>query len=112
MATRNAAVNPFNPHKDPVGLTISALPAGAGPSGRPDGQPGLPDQNLLQMLLPRDGTDARMFAAVATVRLLLMPALSLALVRGLAALSLLPADPVCALTLLVQVRRYFDNHRP
>ncbi len=43
--------------------------------------------------------------AVAVVRLLLMPAVTLALVRGLAALRLLPADPVCALTLLVQVRR-------
>ncbi len=43
--------------------------------------------------------------AVAVVRLLLMPAVSLALVRGLAALRLLPADPICALTLLVQVRQ-------
>lgn len=75
--------------------------AGAGPSGQSSEQP---DQNLLKMLLPRDNVDVRMFAAVAVVRLILMPAVSLALVRGLAALRLLPADPVCALTLLVQVR--------
>ncbi|CAL8465950.1 g5486 [Coccomyxa elongata] len=79
---------------------------GASTSGRVDGlgqaNSNSPDQNLLRMLLPRDAVDTRMFAAVAVVRLLLMPAVTLALVRGLAALQLLPADPVCALTLLVQ----------
>lgn len=61
------------------------------------------DQNLLRLLWPADAVEARMFAAVAAVRLLAIPALTLALVRGLTVLRLLPRDPVCALTLLVQV---------
>ena len=62
-------------------------------------------QNLLKMLWPADATDRRMFACVSLVRLLLVPGATLLLVRGLAALRLLPDDPVCTLSVLVQVRR-------
>ncbi len=61
------------------------------------------DQNLLRMLWPADATDARMLFCVALVRLLLVPGATLLLVRSLAALRLLPDDPVCALVVLVQV---------
>ena len=60
------------------------------------------DQNLLRMLWPADATDARMLFCVALVRLLLLPGATLLLVRSLTALRLLPDDPVCALTVLVQ----------
>lgn len=61
-------------------------------------------QNLLKMLWPADAIDRRMFACVSIVRLLLVPGATLLLVRGLAALRLLPDDPVCTLSVLVQVR--------
>ena len=44
-----------------------------------------------------------MFACVAVVRSLLVPGTTLLLVRGLAALRLLPDDPVCTLSVLIQV---------
>ena len=61
-------------------------------------------QNLLKMLWPADATDRRMFACVSIVRLLLVPGTTLLLVRGLVALRLLPDDPVCTLSVLVQVK--------
>ena len=61
-------------------------------------------QNLLKMLWPADATDRRMFACVSVVRLLLVPGTTLLLVRALAALGMLPDDPVCTLSVLVQVR--------
>lgn len=76
-------------------------------SGRLEASGVMPDQNLLRILLPADEIEARMFACVATVRLLLMPAISLLLVRGLGMLGLLPQDPVCTLALLVQVSQHF-----
>ena len=56
------------------------------------------------MLWPADATDKRMFACVAIVRMLLVPGATLMLVRGLTALHLMPVDPVCTLSILVQVR--------
>ena len=77
------------------------LPAGASISGSEAGMGG---QSLLKMLWPADAMDRRMFACVSIVRLLLVPGATLLLVRGLAALRLLPDDPVCTLSVLVQVR--------
>ena len=42
--------------------------------------------------------EARVFGCIAVVRLLLVPAANLLLVRTLYAFRLLPRDPVCALT--------------
>lgn len=75
--------------------------AGASTSGS---ETGAEDQNLLRMLWPADATDRRMFACVAVVRSLLVPGTTLLLVRALAALRLLPDDPVCTLSVLIQVR--------
>ena len=43
-----------------------------------------------------------MLAAVATVRLFLMPLASMFLVTGLASAGLLPRDPICQLALMVE----------
>jgi hypothetical protein len=72
-------------------------------SSRSDAQGLMPDQNLLRLLLPADKLEARMIACVAAVRLLLMPGATLLMVRALAMLGLLPRDPVCTMSLLVQV---------
>lgn len=49
-----------------------------------------------------------MFACVSVVRLLLVPGATLLAVRGLGALGLMPDDPVCTLSILVQVRHLCD----
>ncbi len=79
----------------------TSMYAGASTSGSESGAEG---QNLLRMLWPADATDRRMFACVAVVRSLLVPGTTLLLVRALAALRLLPDDPVCTLSVLIQVR--------
>ena len=53
--------------------------------------------------------EARVFGCIAVVRLLLVPAANLLLVRTLYAFRLLPRDPVCALTLLVQARAMWPH---
>ena len=60
-------------------------------------------QNLLRLLLPGSAAERGALAVTSAVRLLVSPAASLALVGYLARAGLLPADPVCALVLLVQV---------
>lgn len=56
--------------------------------------------------------EARVFGCIAVVRLLLVPAANLLLVRTLWSFRLLPRDPVCALTLLVQARCPSGSFQP
>lgn len=56
----------------------------------------------LRAILPRDHAERRVLGTVGVVRLILMPMASMAIVGGLAALGLLPDDPICRLVLLVE----------
>ncbi|KAL3147311.1 hypothetical protein ABBQ32_002796 [Trebouxia sp. C0010 RCD-2024] len=56
----------------------------------------------LRAILPRDHVERRVLGTVGFVRLILMPMASMAIVGTLAALGLLPDDPICRLVLLVE----------
>ena len=63
-----------------------------------------PSQNLLHLLIPGTLLEWKMIAAVSLVRFGLVPAASMAAVELCAKCGWLPADPVCMLAVLVQVR--------
>lgn len=56
----------------------------------------------LRNVLPRDALEVRILATVGVARLLLVPSAAFCIVEGLAAVGLLPNDPVCKLVLLVE----------
>ena len=56
----------------------------------------------LRNILPRDALETRILATVGIARLILVPAAAFVIVESLAAIGLLPNDPVCKLVLLVE----------
>lgn len=64
-----------------------------------------PNQNLLAMLIPHSSLEYKIIAAICAVRFAVVPLATCFAVTLGARLGFLPADRICVLAILIQVRK-------
>ena len=74
------------------------------PLPKRDRQAKRPGQNLVNLVVPQSALEWRMIAAISAVRFGFVPICTFAVVMGFQSLGWMPADPVCKLAILLQVR--------